>query len=140
MRIAAGDIDCIEVARAEALDGPDARVIIRVHSQQNATANRANPGPQRQAGFSRVAMTAPAGNNFVADMTGGKPHVLGVANAKIEMTDRVTGCIDDPIVVSGREAPAIVACCHAIENNRNIFVLERGWRGWQRCHLKQYAQ
>ena len=118
----------INKARAQALDGPPRRKVGRVTGNSNRAANRADERGKGLTGLKRIMAAAERLQNLEADVAGANPHMLRIADAKVDVADLHAAGSQDAKVVIRNKAARRLARHHTDELKR--YVASRQSLGW----------
>ena len=127
-----GNGNFINEARAQTLDGPPRRMVVRVTGNSDRAADRADERGKRLTGLKRIMAAAERLQNLEADVSGGNSNMLRIADAEVDVADlRAAGSQDAKVVIRNKAARRL-AGHHTDEPKRYVARRENpGWN-WKR--------
>ena len=123
-----GNDNFFNKARAQALDGPPRRMVVRVTGNSNRAADRADEWGKGLAGMKRIMAAAERLQNLEADVSGGNSNMLRIADAEVDVADlRAAGSQDAKVVIRNKTARCLAG--HDTDELKR-YVARRENPGW----------
>ena len=116
----AGNRNLIHEHGSQFLERPSGAMVVRVAGNGHNSAHPLDKRAERTTSQQGVATTAKRGYNFIANVPGTHPDVLGIPNAKVDVPDISALGVDHAKVIVGNQPPSRITRHDPIEPQLNL--------------------